>query len=253
MSTLIVLIILFLLGMFGVGVAVETDCLPGGDQCSAAIDEDAWTPVTVDGIDGVIVPASGASIFVAADEYWTPTETEIADAEQAIADAQGELDHMRQYAGFVEDGQTARSTSTGSPARVESTGTRNRYLSWTAAKRISRRSTTLRPGWSNGSRSTVKRSLLVLVLVFCQPQGSADASTDPCFAPGTVLVENLDGEYPSGGVLRAYPFRSPGPVRSRWCIGVVARFQDILARIDGTSPATRVTAWRDARCVRRAY
>ena len=104
MSTLIVLIILFLLGMFGVGVAVETDCLPGSDQCSAAIDEDAWTPVTVDGIDGVIVPASGASIFVAADEYWTPTETEIADAEQAIADAQGELDHMRQYAGFVEDG-----------------------------------------------------------------------------------------------------------------------------------------------------
>ncbi|HYI25608.1 MAG TPA: hypothetical protein VD767_09380 [Thermomicrobiales bacterium] len=40
----------------------------------------------------------------------------------------------------------------------------------------------------------MKRSLLVLVLVFSQLQGSADASTDPCFAPGTVLVENLDGE-----------------------------------------------------------
>lgn len=71
-----------------------------------------WERVSVDGIEGVIVPAHDAGSLVsrtypdlAGDDYWTPTLADVEAAEAAIAAEQGDLTHRRQYAGYAENGE----------------------------------------------------------------------------------------------------------------------------------------------------
>lgn len=81
---------------------------PTGDDGISGI---GWEVVSVDGIEGVIVPEWDADRLIsrtypdlAGDVYWTPTVADIEAAETAIAAEQGALTHRRQYAGFTENG-----------------------------------------------------------------------------------------------------------------------------------------------------
>jgi hypothetical protein len=105
--SIIILIIILILGFFGIAVADEPDC--GPDGC-VAVEETtpAWQPVSINGLEGVIVAEADGpqfDIFVTADGYWTPAVADLEAAEAAIAADQGALDHLRQYVGYLEDGQ----------------------------------------------------------------------------------------------------------------------------------------------------
>jgi hypothetical protein len=52
----------------------------------------------------VIVAPDDVNGFGLPEPYWAPTANDIAAAESAIAAAEGDLEHYRQYAGFTEDG-----------------------------------------------------------------------------------------------------------------------------------------------------
>jgi hypothetical protein len=75
-----------------------------GDGCGAA-DRDDWNIVEIDGVQGAIVTETNGPLFIDSDAYWTPSVVDIADAETAILQDEGELGHTRQYVGFLEDGQ----------------------------------------------------------------------------------------------------------------------------------------------------
>lgn len=71
-----------------------------------------WQPVSIGDVDGVIVGSGDASLFVDSlgldlddDAYWRPAVADVEAAEAALTDEAGELDHMRQYAGYTEDGE----------------------------------------------------------------------------------------------------------------------------------------------------
>ena len=68
---------------------------------------DGWAPVSFDEFEGVIVPAEDVDDtgWFTMDEAWTPTEEDVIAAEAAIEEDQGQLGHMRQYIGVVEDGE----------------------------------------------------------------------------------------------------------------------------------------------------
>ena len=56
-------------------------------------------------IEGVIVAETDGPQFIGADGYWTPSVEDVTAVEDAIADEQGELDQVRQYLGYVVDGE----------------------------------------------------------------------------------------------------------------------------------------------------
>ena len=62
-------------------------------------------PVTVDGIDVVIVAEDDGNLLGEAESYWTPAYADVPAAEEAIAAEQGTLEHKRQYVGFGEGGE----------------------------------------------------------------------------------------------------------------------------------------------------
>ena len=103
MSIFLILIVL-ILGVFSTDMQAEPAC--GSEGCAVEVVtlEEPWEPVFFDGFEGVIVPASAAPQFML-DGGWTPTLEQVTAAEVAIADAEGELDHDRQYVGFTEDGE----------------------------------------------------------------------------------------------------------------------------------------------------
>lgn len=70
-----------------------------------------WEPVTVGEVEGVIVTPDDAPLLVDSlgldldgDAYWFPSAADVKAAELALSDKAGDLDHMRQYAGYIEDG-----------------------------------------------------------------------------------------------------------------------------------------------------
>lgn len=110
MSTWIWILILLLLGFVAFAQPVEVARAPV-TRVTAPGDEE-WRPVTVGDIEGVIVAPSDAGLFVDSlgleledDAYWRPTVGDAGAAERALAEEAGELEHMRQYAGFIESGE----------------------------------------------------------------------------------------------------------------------------------------------------
>ncbi len=118
---LIIWIFVALVGLFVFWQAEQVDCStsPGGTAACPArrvvvatpvlIRNESWEweEIAVGEINGVVVPERAASslVFGTYDDYWTPTLTDVETVEAAIAAEQGQLDHMRQYAGFVENGE----------------------------------------------------------------------------------------------------------------------------------------------------
>lgn len=123
--TWLIWIFVALFGLFVFWQAEQPDCStsPGGTpECPARrvasstpaviqVDGWEWEEVTVGEIEGVIIPEAAASSLLFGSypdleygDYWTPTLMDVEAAASAIAAEQGELDHMRQYAGFIENG-----------------------------------------------------------------------------------------------------------------------------------------------------
>jgi len=76
-----------------------------------AVANEEWRSVTLGNVEGVIVAAEDVPLFANSlgldldeDAYWRPPRTQVESAEAALADEAGELDHLRQYAGFREGG-----------------------------------------------------------------------------------------------------------------------------------------------------
>lgn len=112
---------LMLLLNIGTGRITDPDCLVGSpsDSVESCVDPDTgipdpdsaapgWTPVTVNGITGVIVAPNAVDDFGlwfgTEVETWKPTLADVQAAEDVVTQDQGELTQFRQYAGFVEDG-----------------------------------------------------------------------------------------------------------------------------------------------------
>ncbi len=124
--TWLIWIFVALFGLFVFWQAEQTDCSasPGGtDACPArrvvaptpvVIQREGWEweEVTVGEIKGEIIPEAAASSLLSSTypdleygDYWTPTLMDVEAAEAVIATEQGVFDHMRQYAGFIENGE----------------------------------------------------------------------------------------------------------------------------------------------------
>lgn len=104
----LIAIILIILAFFGVGTfAAEPVAVSTVSAVPAIVEElaEGWTLVEVEGVRGVIVAPEAGAAFGLSEPYWAPTVADVADAEVAIAEAEGVLDHTRQYAGFTEDGE----------------------------------------------------------------------------------------------------------------------------------------------------
>lgn len=70
-----------------------------------------WRPVTIGQVEGVILTPDDAPQLVDSlgldldgDAYWMPTLADVEAAELALTAEAGELDHHRQYAGYIEGG-----------------------------------------------------------------------------------------------------------------------------------------------------
>jgi hypothetical protein len=124
--TWVIWIFVAIVGLFVFLQAEQTDCStsPGGTEACparrvvaptpAAVRSEGWEweEITVGEITGVIVPEAAASSLLASTfpelrngDFWTPTLMDVEAVESAIAAEQGQLDHMRQYAGFIENGE----------------------------------------------------------------------------------------------------------------------------------------------------
>ena len=117
----LIAIILILLGFFGFATTAEPVVVDGpdcggvttegeaSDGCSSPDAVAVWEVVQVGGVEGVIVSEVNGPMFrmffTDVDSYWTPTVDDVTAAENAIAAEQGELEHMRQYVGFLENGE----------------------------------------------------------------------------------------------------------------------------------------------------
>ena len=65
-----------------------------------------WIAVNTNGHPGVIVSEEDAGIFgTGAESFWMPSASDIVNVELAIQQDQGDLAHLRQYAGVIEDGE----------------------------------------------------------------------------------------------------------------------------------------------------
>lgn len=84
------------------------------DTAAPEVASSAYTPVTAEGIQGVIVPAALAEEFDLSEQYWTPSEEDVMKLEAALPAyleqvGESELaarlpEYMRQYVGFSFDG-----------------------------------------------------------------------------------------------------------------------------------------------------
>lgn len=120
---LIIWIFLALVGAFVFLQAEQVDCStsPGGTEACPARrvvvstpvlvrnESWEWEQIAVGEISGVIIPERAASSLlssrfpgVESEDFWTPTLTDVEAVETGIAADQGQLDHMRQYVGFIE-------------------------------------------------------------------------------------------------------------------------------------------------------
>lgn len=73
-----------------------------------------YIPVSIEGAEGVIVPANMASEFELAEQYWTPSEEDVLKLENSLpayleqvgaTEVAGRLpEYKRQYVGFTFDG-----------------------------------------------------------------------------------------------------------------------------------------------------
>lgn len=114
----VLLLALILFGVSGlVGTPDQPDCATA-DGCGPVAT--AWTPVTIDGHEGVILTEDAVPELISnyglsstAESYWTPTEADIQAAESALVRHMGRtpglgahmLDVTRQYGGYVENGE----------------------------------------------------------------------------------------------------------------------------------------------------
>ncbi len=105
----LIAIILFILAFLGFGYfSVEPEVAVSPSVEVIEVTEapaPGWTLVELDGFEGVIVAPEAAAGLGLDEPYWAPTVSDVTDAEAAIAEAEGELDHTRQYAGFTQDGE----------------------------------------------------------------------------------------------------------------------------------------------------
>lgn len=102
---IIMLILAFLgFGFFSTGPDVAVSTVVPATEVVVEVPASGWALIEVDGVQGVIVPEDDASGFGLGDSYWTPSVVDVIEAEEAIVEAEGPLDHTRQYAGIVEDG-----------------------------------------------------------------------------------------------------------------------------------------------------
>ena len=124
--TWVIWIFVALVGAFVFWQAEQVDCStsPGGtDACPARRvvvstpvlvqnESREWEEIAVGEISGVIVPERAAGSLLSSrfpelesGDFWTPTLMDVKAVESVIAAEQGQLDHMRQYAGFIENGE----------------------------------------------------------------------------------------------------------------------------------------------------
>jgi len=106
---IVIIIILVVAGLFGLTSGEEAISEPVMVSCvstdgSTKDCDEIWQPVDANGVAGVIVGVDDGNAFTSAEEYWYPGDEDVAAAEQAIAARQGPLEHMRQYVGYIEDG-----------------------------------------------------------------------------------------------------------------------------------------------------
>ena len=101
----LIAIILFIIAVFGLGSFTSTSEVAMEPAATVEVVESGlWELVELDGIQGVIVAPADVNGFGVPEPYWNPTQIDIAEAERAIAEAAGELEHYRQYAGFTQNG-----------------------------------------------------------------------------------------------------------------------------------------------------
>lgn len=110
MSTWIWILMLSFVGILVADQPAEVAKAPVVAQVAPPGDE--WEPVSIGDVEGVIVVPGDAPMFVDSlgldlenDAYWRPTAADVEMAEIALADEAGELEHTRQYAGFMESGE----------------------------------------------------------------------------------------------------------------------------------------------------
>jgi hypothetical protein len=94
---IIVALVLLLLaaGLDGTPATPGTGIAPG------------WEAITVDGHEAVILSEEDALRYAWDDveDSWMPAVADIEEAETAIREQEGDLDHMRQYLGWIVDGE----------------------------------------------------------------------------------------------------------------------------------------------------
>ncbi len=109
MSVWIWILILLIFGFVAFAQTDEVAQAPVAAPVTVGSEE--WRPVTVGDVEGIIVTADDASLFVSSlgldldeDAYWRPSRTQVESAEAVLAEEAGVLDHKRQYAGYREGG-----------------------------------------------------------------------------------------------------------------------------------------------------
>jgi hypothetical protein len=115
-----ILVALLLFGTGGfIGDGPDTPECGTEEGCGAAtVTVDAWAPVTINGHEGVIVPVDETPSLlmetgIESEDYWMPSESDLQLAEDELEQhmsrspglGAGMLDAMRQYGGFIEDGE----------------------------------------------------------------------------------------------------------------------------------------------------
>ncbi len=111
MSAWFWILLLIVLGVFAAVQPEEVARAPVSTMPQLVRPDGAWEPVSVGDVEGVIVTQEDAATFLqslgfdlADDAYWQPALADVETAEAALEAEAGELDHMRQYVGFIEDG-----------------------------------------------------------------------------------------------------------------------------------------------------
>lgn len=112
MSTWVWILIVLILG-FVAFVQSDDQVAKGSEvaRITVPVMSEEWEPVTVGEVEGVIVTPDEAPLLVDSlgldldsSAYWLPTPADVEAAERALTDEAGELEHTRQHARYIEDG-----------------------------------------------------------------------------------------------------------------------------------------------------